>query len=217
MYLYLDESGDLGFDFVNKKPTRHFVIAIMTLQTEAERKAIRTGVKRTLRNKLNPKRKRARIVQELKGTSTTLDVKKYFYRQVQDVPFSLYSIALNKRRVFDTLAEDKSRVYNWIARLLFDQIDFSRAEGVMLVVDQCKGKKEIQDFNAYIQRQLEARIEPRIPLRIRHEDSRKDCCLSAIDLFAWGFLRNYERRDSGWLDVFREKVRWETVYLPEKK
>ncbi len=28
LYLYLDESGDLGFDFVNKKPTKHFVISI---------------------------------------------------------------------------------------------------------------------------------------------------------------------------------------------
>jgi len=26
MYLYLDESGDLGFDFKNKKPSRFFVI-----------------------------------------------------------------------------------------------------------------------------------------------------------------------------------------------
>lgn len=28
MYLYLDESGDLGFDFENKKPSRFFVITI---------------------------------------------------------------------------------------------------------------------------------------------------------------------------------------------
>lgn len=28
-YLYLDESGDLGFDFVNKKPSKFFTVSIL--------------------------------------------------------------------------------------------------------------------------------------------------------------------------------------------
>jgi len=28
-YLYMDESGDLGFDFVNKKPSKFFTITIV--------------------------------------------------------------------------------------------------------------------------------------------------------------------------------------------
>ncbi len=31
-YLYLDESGDLGFDFVNKKPSKFFTITILVIK-----------------------------------------------------------------------------------------------------------------------------------------------------------------------------------------
>lgn len=214
-YLYLDESGDLGFDFVNKKPTKYFVISILLIEAEKTRKIISGGVKRTLRHKMNPRKKRKRVAHELKGTSTTLGVKKYFFNRVKDADFSIYSIILNKRRVFDRLAKDKSRVYNWISRLLLDQIDFNTvANRIALVVDKCKGKKEIEDFNNYIRRQLEAKIDPNVPLRIKHEDSCSDPCLSAIDLFSWGILRKYERRDSDWYNVYKEKIKWENLYLP---
>ena len=32
LFLYLDESGDLGFDFVNKKPSRYFVVTVLAVQ-----------------------------------------------------------------------------------------------------------------------------------------------------------------------------------------
>lgn len=214
-YLYLDESGDLGFDFVNKRPTKYFVISILLIKSEKDRKIISGGVKRTLRHKMNPKGKRSRWANELKGISTTITIKKYFYCQVKDAEFSLYSITLNKRRVFESLAKDKSRVYNWIARMLLDQIDFNDAKDrIALVVDRCKGKKEIEDFNNYIRRNLEAKIDPKLPLRIKHEDSCSDYCLSAVDLFAWGILRKYERKELGWFEIYKEKVKWETLYLP---
>ena len=41
-YLYLDESGDLGFDFVNKSPSKFFTIAILVLNsTNDNRKLIK--------------------------------------------------------------------------------------------------------------------------------------------------------------------------------
>jgi hypothetical protein len=35
-------------------------------------------------------------------------------------------------------------------------------------------------------------------------------------MFAWGFFRKYERKDVEWYDIFKGKVRFETVYLPPK-
>jgi len=43
------------------------------------------AVKKTLRRRLNPRGKRKRIVAELKGTKTTLEIKKYFYEQVKSL------------------------------------------------------------------------------------------------------------------------------------
>ena len=48
-YLYLDESGDLGFDFVNKKPSKFFTIAILAVKGVENNRRLIKGVKVTLR------------------------------------------------------------------------------------------------------------------------------------------------------------------------
>lgn len=215
LYLYLDESGDLGFDFVNKKPSKFFSVGILLFKSERTKKKIDKLVKRTLRKKLNPKGKRKRFVSELKGSSTTIMIKQYFYRLIKDVNFDLYFITLNKRRLYPELAENKSRVYNFISRLLLDNIDYGKdSSRVKFIIDKSKSKPEIKHFNEYVRRQLEAEIDPKTPLEIIHEDSRADHCLNAIDLFVWGVFRKYEKHDSEWYDIFKDKIRYESLYLP---
>ncbi len=53
-----------------------------------------------------------------------LEIKEYFYQQVKPINFGIYSITLNKRRVYETLIQNKYRVYNFIARNVLDQIPF---------------------------------------------------------------------------------------------
>jgi len=213
-WLYLDESGDLGFDFVNTKPSEFFTICILATSHRSSDIAFGRSVKRTLRRKLNPPSRRKRLVDELKGTSTEQPVKEYAWRQIQDKTFGIYSITLNKRRVYPQLAEQKQRVYNYVARLVIDQIPFERAEGgVKLVIDRSKGKKGVWEFNQYVERQLQGRIDPDVPLEILHEDSRRWPGLQWADLFAWGLFRKYERRDTEWYTVFQGKVLYDEQYL----
>lgn len=215
LYIYLDESGDLGFDFVNKKPSRVFTIGILVVRGNDVRRKIVKMVERTLRKKLNPKGKRRRFVQELKGTATTLEVKKYFFRNIEELDFDIYALTINKKRVYQSLIDDKARIYNWVARLLLDQIDYSAADmRVYLVIDKSKSKPEIVEFNNYIASQLKGKVNPRIPLEIRHVDSCQDLCLNAADLFAWGVFRKHEKRDNEWWDVFRRKLKYDEFYLP---
>lgn len=203
-HLYLDESGDLGFDFVNKKPSKFFTVVVLALNGIEDDKKLSKAVKITLRRKLNPKSKRRRIVEELKGEGTNIDIKKYFYRQTENINFDLYSITLNKLRDYMNLAGNKSRVYNYIARRVFDFIPFEKANKtrIILTIDKSKGKKGIKEFNEYIVRQLEGRIDPKAPFDIYHEDSKKIGGLQAADMFAWGIHRRYELGDVEWYHNF---------------
>ena len=215
LYLYLDESGDLGFDFVNKRPSKYFTICILLISGAEDRKRVVKMIERTLRRKLNPKNKRRRYIQELKGSQTTLEIKKYFYRNLRKVPFEIYSITLNKKRVYSHLIEDKSRVYNWVARILLDKLDLSKADNqITLTLDKSKSRTEIAEFNKYILWQLEGKIDPKVPLNICHLDSCVDKGLNAVDLFAWGIFRKYERKDEDWYSVYQDKIRFDTLYLP---
>ncbi len=163
-----------------------------------------------LRRKWNAKKK----PEELKGAKCPFQIKKYFYGRIKDEKFALYSITLNKRRVYDRLAKDKERVYNYIARLVFDQIPFGNAEGgVEIVIDRSKTKRNIQEFNRYIIQQIKTQFDPKVPLRIRHEDSKVNGCLQAVDLFCWGIQRKYEHNDTEWLDIYKDKVIYDEQYL----
>lgn len=194
-HLFLDESGDLGFDFVNKKPSKFFTITILATSSEDTHRQINKAVKKTLARKLNYRKKRDNVAQELKGTHTTLAIKQYFYELIKDQKFAVYAITLNKRRVYERLTKDKERVYNYISRLVLDQIPFEKNDGdrIILTIDRCKAKPEIQEFNNYIKSQLEARINPDTPLDIVHKPSHELSGLQTCDLFCWGIFQKYER------------------------
>ena len=211
LYLYLDESGDLGFDFVNKKPSKFFTVTILAISGPQNNRLLIKAVKKTLARKLNRKKS---VVAELKGTKTVFEIKKYFYAQLQDLRFGIYSLTLNKKCVFERLTLNKERVYNYISRLVLDKIPIEKAhDQVILILDKSKSPKEVREFNQYVLRQLAGRLDPKVPLDIKHENSCQYYGLQAVDLFSWGIFRKYEKRDSAWFDVFKEKVAYVDQYL----
>lgn len=211
-WLYLDESGDLGFDFVNKKPSKFFTVCVVATSHRTTNHAMKRAIKRTLRNKLN--RKGKLTVAELKGSSTTLAIKQYALRQLGDPVFGIYALTLNKKRLYAHLMEDKHRVYNYVARLVTDQIPFEKADGqVQLVVDRSKGKKQCWEFNQYIRTQLEGRLSPEVILDFLHDESHLWPGLQWADLFAWGIFQKHEHRNTDWYQMYKGKVRFEQRYL----
>ncbi len=214
-YLYLDESGDFGFDFTNKNPSKFFTITILAVSSiDANRKII-NAVNKTLRRKLNRKGKRSRIVQELKGTGTSINVKKYLFKELKDIRFGVYAVTLNKQRLFKELSCNKARVYNYIARQVIDKIPFERAVDIRieLIIDKSKGHDGISGFNQYIYQQLESRISINVPLDIYHRDSCESKGLQVCDMFCWGIFRKYERDDFEWFNIYKEKVVFDDVFL----
>lgn len=211
-WLYLDESGDLGFDFVNKNPSRHFTVCVLATSDRTAFNRINKSVRKTLTRKLKkPKDLKA---SELKGSKTSLDVKKYFYRQIAGEQFAIYAVTINKLRVYENLAREKERVYNWVARLVLDRIPMQKAATrVQLVLDKSKTKREIVEFNKYIMMQVGSRLDPAVPLDISHLYSHEDRVLQATDMFCWGIYRKYEKRDLEWYSVFQEKIASDVLYL----
>ena len=215
MFIYLDESGDLGFDFRKRKTTKKFVITLLICNSDAARREFDKAVRRTLKNKLNRKKKNSRFVTELKGTDTTIDIKKYFFRNINTNRWDIYTLTLNKIRVESHLKTKigKKKLYNFLARFLLEKLDLSKVQrNVELIVDRCKNKEEIRDFNQYMVNQLEALLPLNTNLNILHLTSQESTGLQAVDLFFWRIFRKYENNDIEWYKVYGGKVRFETEY-----
>jgi hypothetical protein len=61
LIVYLDESGDLGFDFSKPKTSRKFVITLLVCDGVEGADGFRKAARRTLKNKLNHKKVRAEL------------------------------------------------------------------------------------------------------------------------------------------------------------
>ena len=213
LYLYLDESGDLGFDFVNKKPSAFFTICVLAIKGRDNDRALGNAVRAVIRRKLF--QKSDNDTPELKGASTSQEIKRLFYKEAGRTDFKLYSVTLNKKRVYPYLAKDKDRIYNYIARLALEHVNFSDAAvRVIMTVDKSKSSRGIFDFNSYIISQIKACLDPLVPLDIFHTSSRESPGLQAVDMFAWGIFRKYEKEDFEWFDVFKARISLDSVYLP---
>ncbi len=212
-FLYLDESGDLGFDFNHKNPSKYFTISILLIKGVQNNRALINAVKKTLNRKLNPRKKRRRIATELKANKSSIEIKTYFFGQVRTIPFEIYSVSLNKRELAEKVVADKNRVYNFISRMTIEKIPFDvTINRLELIIDRSKNKLQIGEFNTYIINQLEALLDPKIPINIYHKSSTHNYGLQAADLFSWGIFRKYEREDVEWFEIFKEKVGYDHLY-----
>ncbi len=212
-YLYLDESGDLGFDFIHKKPSNFFTVTILVVKGMENNRTLINAVKKTIKRKLDPKRKRKSIDTELKGERTSIKVKEFFYKQLADIPVEIFCMTMNKRRAFSMLADEKHRIYNYMARLVLEQITFDKTPvRVELIIDKSKNKPQMQEFNSYVINHLQGKLDPHIPLDIYHRASDQEPGLQAADMFSWGVFRKYERRDTEWLRFFNDRVHYDGQY-----
>lgn len=216
-HLFLDESGDLGDYLQSPGASRHFVITILAIFGEHQKKAIEKAVFRTLKHKFQKKKtKQAKYLSELKATATDFPDKRYFYRQLADVSFRLYTVILDKTRFANHLQLDPKRVYGFITNLVLKELPLEQATTrVILTLDRSMGSARIREFNDQLVKQLETRIPPHVPLSINHHYSHEDKPLQAVDQFAWGIFRKYEIGDVQWYEVFREKIAFEREY-PDK-
>lgn len=214
MIIFLDESGDLGFDSTKKGSSKKFVITLLVCNSNATVQQIKFAGKRTLKNKLNHKNK-SRTIHELKGTGTLLTIKKYWHRNLPSSGWSIYSVVVNKSRIVEHLASKagKKKLYNFLARFILEKIPLGTVNHVRLVVDKCKNSEEIKDFNTDVKNQLQAMMPLNATLHIEHQSSQHSHGLQAVDLFCWGVFRKYEFNDTDWYNVYKNKIQFETERL----
>jgi hypothetical protein len=213
LYLYLDESGDLGFDF-KRKSSKHFTITILCFTGTETNRALGYAVKKTLARKLNPRNHRKIVYEELKYTNTTLETKKYLYRQIQRMDFSLYAITLSKQKVLYYANENKARLYNYVTKLVLDKIPVENASGgIEFIIDKSKERTAIARFDSYIRQNLQTRLTTKTQLNISQKNSKEQQGLQIADMFCGGIFQKYEQNKTDWFNIFKEKITFAQEYL----
>jgi hypothetical protein len=214
MYIFLDESGDLGFDLSKTGTSKFFTITVLVIENQAIVRTIEKAVKRTLDKKINHKRKGKNLIPELKATETSQSDKKYFLDKMPEHGWHLYGITLNKINVYDYLQRHKSKLYNFIVKELIETLPkYDTLNHIHFTLDNCKNKAERKDFNSYIKTYLETHFSLNTKIHITHENSQNNLCLQAVDLLCWGIQRKFELKDKEFFKLYENKIVKHIPYL----
>jgi hypothetical protein len=204
-YIYMDESGCLGFDFEKQGTSRHFVI---TFLFSAHRRRLDKIVKKTFQSMP------ARVRQVHPGVLHCNKEKPAIRMKVlqllaQEESASIMAIRLNKEKVYASLQDEKSVLYNYVTNILLDRI-FTRKlvpldEPLHLIASRRETNKFLnENFQAYLAQQATKNHSQPLEVDILPPHAEKG--LQVVDFASWAIFRSHERGDSGYYDVIRHKV-----------
>ena len=86
-YVYIDESGDLGF---GNGASNYFTISAVVVNGAENNKKLKKIVETVIRRKLNYRNANKEL--ELKGAKTSIGIKNYFYEKCRSIDFEIYAI-----------------------------------------------------------------------------------------------------------------------------
>jgi len=197
-YIFLDESGELGF---KDSSSKYFIITLLSCD-EGEIYSLKRIIKK-VREKII--KKKIRRYPELKGNNSTDKIRIEVLQRFMKTNSEIFVIILEKSKVYEYLKDKKSKLYNYISNLILNECSFDNPS-VCLIVDKSKSNRSLRDdFDNYIRGMLNEKNHLD-KLIIKHENSQNNSVLQVLDFISWAIFRNYEYRDSQFMEIIKEKI-----------
>ena len=199
MYVYLDESGDLGFE---PRSTRYFTIAFVVIEDPIP---LMRCVKAVKIKHYIPKRV------ELKGCTAREVIKRDLLLGLLKLDIEIHAITVKKENVEPKLRRDTNILYNYMVGLsLVDRI-LQEPAGAKVVVNVDRRITSITSgfrFNQYLSYKIWYEKERRdIDLAIHHLDSRTAYALQGIDVICNTIFRKYNSNNYTLFSIIEDKVK----------
>ena len=192
MIVYLDESGDLGFECGSK----FFIIVALAAHN---RKELAHCVKRVRQRKLkkNPPA-------ELKAFRATDSVRSSLLRYIVKQDIEIYAFVLDKSFIPKKLVEKTNAIYNYCASAAIKRCaEYNSIQE--LIVDMRGDLIARVDFDKYIRQTVG-------DIKISHVESQNSDLLQVTDFVAWSIHRRYESNDKRFYDLISGKIRSEILW-----
>ena len=202
-FIFLDESGDLGFNFKKKKTSKIFVITCLFIENK---KPIEKIVKKTHSELQKKYKRRFGALHAVKEKPIT---RQRLLKRLTEKDCAIMTIYLNKRRVYTKLQEEKQILYNYVANILLDRIYSKKIISIDKKVGLIASKRETnkflnENFKNYINKQVENRH--RIKMEILIKSPHEEKSLQAADFVSWAIFRKYEYGDDSYYNIIKKHI-----------
>lgn len=211
-YIFLDESGDLGFDFQKAKTSKFFVITFLFARNKNLLEHI---VKKIFHGFTNKElRHHPNILHGHKETPKTR-IKVLKLLAAEDT--SILSIYLNKRKVYTKLQDEKHVVYNYVTNILLDRVYTKKLipldQPIYLIASRRKTNKFLnQNFKTYLKNQVKTNHKLKLSIEIKSPIQEK--ALQIVDMACWAIFRKREYNDESYILILKDKIIEESPLFP---
>ena len=210
-YIFLDESGDLGFNFTKNRTSKYFVITCLFTE---EKRPIEKLVSKTHANLRKIHKKRSGVLHAHEETSTT---RLKLLRSLALTNCKIMVIYLNKIKVYTNLREEKDVLYNYVTNILLDRI-FSKklipsSQSITLIASRKETNKFLnENFKNYLSKNVNNRHKLNLEVLIKTPYEEKT--LQAVDFASWSIFRRYEYGDESYYQIIRPIISEESPLFP---
>ncbi len=210
-YIFMDESGDLGFNFRKKKTSKFFVITCLFIENKGLLEKI---VKKTHSVLQKKHKRRFGVLHCVKEKPIT---RQRLLKRISEKECFAMTIYLNKKRVYTKLQNEKQVLYNYVANILLDRVYSKRIipieSAIRLIASRRETNKFLnENFKDYLNSQVEKRHKIKMEVLIKSPHEEKS--LQAVDFMSWAIFRKYEYGDDSYYNVIKNKIAEENPLFP---
>ena len=197
MLIFMDESGDTGFQF-NKTSSKFFVLTIIIFDDLGDAEDANEGIKKIRKELKLPENFEFKF-----STGTSNKVKTAFLQKLSKHNFRYRSVVIDKTILFRREPlHPKDNLYKLVAEQLFLRAE-PRVKNASVFIDRIT-KSFVDDFNVYLKRRLNTRLE-KIIGRIKHQDSRSNNLLQLADMVCGAIYRKYNRGEDKFYKIIKKR------------
>jgi hypothetical protein len=208
MYIFLDESGDLGFRMGSSK---WFLFTLVVVDNPRILERVIKKVRKNLKKKYNRK------FSELHAYHCDDITRTKVLSLLAQEDIMVVTTVLNKNKVYVDLQNQKNYLYNFAANIILDRLIKSKKIDnnmqLSLVVDRKDTKKHLKDnFVSYITKAMKERRSGNFEMSLAASHDEKG--LQAVDFISWAIFRKYEQEDFEFYELIKNKIIDEKLLFP---
>ena len=211
-YVFMDESGDLGFDFSKKRTSKFFVVTFLFVKNK---RPVEKIVRKVL--KAMSSRVRQHHPGPLHCAKEKPSVRLSVLRLLNKQDVGVISIYLNKRKVYTRLQDEKQVLYNYVTNILLDRVCSKKLVPVSLPIHLIASRRETnkffnENFRSYLTNQVQVQHEIALDVLIKSPSEEK--CLQVTDFVCWAIFRRREYGDDSYYNIIKRRVLEENALFP---
>lgn len=202
LHVFVDESGDLGFDF-EKGATEYMVIGFAFFQNKNYKLSI-DNIKTAIESKSRTH------IREIKFSASSPSVRRALLNQLVAANGKFGYVYINKRRVYDYLQKHPSNnyLYNKLVYYLIENL--IREEGIRdhitIYIDERSKNKEIKkSISRYLQDQIDPILSP-FSLHVRFERSHNSRGIQCVDSVCGSIFRMVAKNDNQYYEIIKNNL-----------